>query len=67
MVQFMLKEGSHRDDPIRRCSLYEGLTEPIRVQCDLTRQYENLRHFRLRLVLNHPGGSESIKPILLGH
>ena len=44
-------EGSHPDDPIQRCSPCKGLAI----------------HCVLRLVLNHPGDSEPIKPILLDH
>jgi len=44
-------DGSRPDDPIRRCSPCKG----------------HAIHGRLRLVLDHPGGSETIKPTLVDH
>ena len=44
-------EGSHPDNPIRRCNPCKG----------------HAIHCGLRLVLDHPGGSEPIKPTLLDH
>ncbi len=44
-------EGSHPDDPIRRCCPCKG----------------HAIHGGLRLVLDHPGDSEHIKSTLLDH
>ena len=44
-------EGSHLDDPIQRCSPCKG----------------HAIHYGLRLVLDHPGDSEPIKPPLLDY